>query len=229
MPTFLDLARKVGSESGTVAGSQITTVENTNDRIGKIVRWTNDAYRQIQNANRDWGWLRDVLLDGTIVAGKAQYDAPSLGITRFREWECTGDDREDRFHLLDPSTGQASRLRFMDYRAYLSLLGTSLGGDRPHSFTISPRGAIILHPRPTRAFLFRAPYRLAPQELVSNADVPDMPAHHHDVIVETALVLLATHDEAAPTLALYQLRQLRGFSQLEREQLPVIRVAEGFC
>ena len=47
-----------------------------------------------------------------------------------------------------------------------------------------------------------------------------MPARFHDLIVEAALVLMATHDEAGAQLPLYRLRELSRFIQLEREQLP---------
>ena len=75
----------------------------------------------------------------------------------------------------------------------------------------------------------RGLYRKAPQTLALDDDVPDMPAHFHDCIVEAAVIMLSTHDEAAPNLTLWQLRAIRGFSQLEREQLPTITMAGPLC
>lgn len=227
MPTFLELAQKVGSESGTVSGNQLTTVVATNDRLRKIVRWTNDAYRQIQNAQAGWRWLQDDFT-APMEAGTGRYSPATLGLTRFGEWVCTQDGREDRFSVYDTATGQAGEypIVFQDWSSFYvtRLRGLQTSG-RPRFFSITPAGEIVVSPTPESDFTLRGPYRKGPQELTQDTDVPEMPARFHDIIVDGALVMLTTHDEAAPTLSLYQLRQLRGWLQLMRDQLPAITFA----
>lgn len=228
MPTFLQLAQKVARESGTVSDGQLTTVVGRTGRLRKVVDWTNDGYRQIQNANRSWGWLQDNF-EANTVAATSRYTGAALGLTRFAEWTCFHNPYdEDRFSIFDPAVGRTSEgaLQFLDWDTFYTarLRGASTSG-KPSYFSISPKGEIVLSPVPDAAYTLRGPYRQSPQELALDADVPEMPAHFHDTIVAAAVVMLSTHDEAAPNLALWQLRQLRDFSQLEREQLPRI----GIC
>lgn len=227
MATFLKLVQKVARESGTVSGVLPATVAGQTGRLAKIVHWTNDAYRDIQNAHRAWNWLQGEFSANT-VAGSRSY---SPAIPRFAEFTCSGDYREDRFSLFDPTEGRQNegQLRFVEYpdfyRTHLRGHAATQQG-RPAAFTISPGGALLLSPTPDKTYTVRGPYRRDVQELEDDGDVPEMPARFHDMIVAGALVLLGTHDEAAPTLSLYQLRQLRMFSQLERDQLPRISLAE---
>lgn len=226
MATFLELAQKVGSDSGTVQGNQPTTVAVTNDRLRKIVRWTNDAYRQIQNAHRAWLWLQGEF-EGDTTAGVARYTGAALNADRLAEW----GDRES-VTLFDPAVGPANEGPLI-YRDWLDFYRNVLRGaqtpGRPRYFSVSPAGELVLAPTPDRAFTVRGLYRKAPQTLALDDDVPDMPAHFHDCIVEAAVIMLSTHDEAAPNLTLWQLRAIRGFSQLEREQLPTITMAGPLC
>ncbi|KQT54635.1 hypothetical protein ASG43_03345 [Aureimonas sp. Leaf454] len=225
MATFLQLVQKVARDSGTVSGTQPTTVAGQTGRLAKIVHWTNDAYRQIQNVHGAWNWMQGEF-SGATVPGTSAY---SSRLSRFAEYVCTGED-EDRYSLFDPALGRESEapLRFVDYRTFYA---TQLRGaqavrqGRPNLFSIDPSGALCLSPTPDKVYTIRGPYRKDVQELDANNDVPEMPPRFHDLIVDGALVMLTTHDEGAPTLTLYQLRQLRGFSQLERDQLP--RIAFG--
>lgn len=230
MPTFLDLAQKVGSESGTVQHGRLTTVADPSDRVRKVVRWTRDAYRQIQNAHRAWLWLQDDF-EVNVPPGQQRNSAADLGLARWAEWDCRYDSEEHRFSLYE-ADNQAGEygLSFQDWRSFYAsrLRGVQPTG-RPAIFTISPKGEIVLWPSPAKACVLRGPYRQSPQELTDDDDVPEMPAHHHDLIVDVALVLLTTHDEAAATLSLYQMRELRGFSQLERDQLPRIAMGGTFA
>lgn len=229
MPTFLELAQTVGSESGTVENGRLASVTDPNPRVRKVVRWTATAYRQIQNAKRGWFWLQDEV-ETALAAGKQRYSATDLGLDRFSEWTVR-DETEDRFSLY-PADAQAQehQLVFQDWDSfYVTRLRGAQTAGMPRFFSINPKGEIVVSPTPDAAYVFRGPYRKAPQELRVDADVPEMPAHFHDIIVDAALVLLTTHDEAAPTLSIYQLRTMRQFSDLEREQSPRIQVAGTFC
>jgi hypothetical protein len=228
MSTFLELAQKVGSESGTV-DKTIASVVGATGRIGKVVRWTNDAYRSIQNADAAWRWLQSDF-SAALTIGQGRYTAAQLGIaTRFAEWPCLGV-REDRYSVY-PTDGNGAgeySLRFVDWPTFYTtrLRGVQTAGN-PAYFSISSTGEIVVSPAPDRAFTLRGPYRKGPQELIANGDIPEMPARFHDIIVDGALILLTTHDEAAPTISLYQLRKLRGFSDLQRDQLPVVAFGGG--
>lgn len=222
MATFLNLVQKVARESGTVSGVQPATVVGQTGRLAKIVAWTNDAYRQIQNAHGTWNWMQGEF-SGETEAGTPAYNSQ---LARFAEYVSIGEG-ENRYSLYDPDIGRSSegQLHFMDYRSFYT---TQLRGaqaerqGKPRIFSIDQAGSLYLSPTPDKVYTIRGPYRKDVQELDEDTDVPEMPSRFHDLIVNGAIVMLTTHDEAAPTLTLYQLRQMRGFSQLERDQLPRI-------
>lgn len=226
MATFLELAQKVGQDSGTVSGIQPATVVGASGRIGKVVRWTNDAYRQIQNAHRAWQWLQGEF-EGDTTASVARYTGAALNAIRLAEW---GDRKS--MTLYDPDIGAASEGPLI-FREWLDFYRNVLRGvqtaGRPRFFSVSPAGELVLSPTPDRAYKVRGLYRKAPQKLLLDDDVPEMPEHFHDIIVEGAVIILSTHDEAAPNLTLWQLRKIRSFSDLEREQLPSITIAGPLC
>jgi len=227
MATLLELAQKVGSESGTV-DQPILTVVGAKGRVGKVVRWTNDAYRQIQNAHAAWRWLQSDFT-GPLAIGQQRHTPANLGInTRFAEYVCTGTGDEDRFSAyLTEGQGEGEYpMRFLPWDVFYTtrLRGKQVLGT-PQFFSISPANEIVVSPTPDRAFTLRGPYRKGPQELIADGSTPEMPARFHDVIMDTALIMLTTHDEAAPTLPLYQLRKARGWSDLARDQLPIVGFA----
>lgn len=223
MSTFLELCQRVASDSGTVNGAQPTTVVGQTLRLGKIVRWTNDAWRSIQNASGSWRWMRGDFAGQTVASTRA-YSGADFSLTRFGEWICRGDD-EERYSIFLTATGVSDEqpLRFIDYdRFYAAFMRGTQTADRPVYFTITPENTLALHPIPDAIYTVRGPYRKTTQEMTADDNVPEMPVRFHHLIADGALEALGTHDEAAFQLPLWRLRQLRGFSDLERDQLPRI-------
>lgn len=227
MATFLDLSQRAASESGTVNGAFPSTVVGQTGRLGKIVRWTNDAWRSIQNAHGSWRWMQSDFTSTAIASGTRAYSASALSITRFGEFPIR-DDLEDRYSIYLTATGVSDErpLQFMDYEAFYTtaMRGTQTNG-YPIWFTVTPANEIALHPIPDASYTLRGPYRKSPQELAADDDEPEMPGRFHYLIVDAALEFLAIHDEAAFQLPLWKLRKLRGFTDLERDQLPRMRFA----
>lgn len=236
MSTFLQLCQKVAQESGTVTGTVPTTVVGQTGRLAKVVKWTNDAWRDIQNAHANWRWMQGRFYGSTVAstqsyAGTAFNDADTLAaITRFAEFTVTGDGTEDGVSLYDPAVGVAdeSVLRFLDWPAFYRLRMRGAVSDdtgRPGWFTVSPAEKLFLSVIPDQVYTVRGLYRKSPQDLAVDADTPEMPARFHDLIVSVALEYLGAHDEAQVQFPLWRLRQFRQFSELERDQLPKIRLA----
>lgn len=230
MATFLALAQKLASESGTVqSASSPVAVTGQTGRLGKIVRWTNDAWRSIQNAHGAWRWLQ-AEFSGSTIDGQQRYTSAQMSIaSRFGEWVCRGNE-EDRYSIYDPAVGVTgeSELRFIHwddfYRAYVK--GDQSSETRPSRFSIAPDNQICFHPIPDKVYTVRGPYRKDVQEMTADGDIPEMPVRFHDLIVETALEFyLDPHDEALALIPAHRLRRLPRFSELERDQLPPIRLA----
>jgi hypothetical protein len=226
MSTFLALCQRVASESGTINGTFPTTVTAQTGRLAKVVRWTNDAWRSIQNAHGEWRWMRSDF-SGPTVAGTRSYSGSDFSLTRLGEWMCRGED-EDRYSIYLTATGVADErpLIFVEYDTFFTtfMRGTQTN-DYPTHFTITPDNKIALHPIPDAVYTVRGPYRKSPQELTADADEPEMPARFHHLIADLALDYLGTHDEAVLQIPLWRLRRMAGFSDLERDQLPRITLA----
>lgn len=216
---FLELVQQVASDSGTARN--ITTVAGATGRVGKIVGWTNRAWRAIQNAHGSWRWMEGEF-EGDTVASQGAYSGSDFGATRFGTWLCTKTPEEARFFSYDPDADHEGRLRFLDWTTFQTTQrGTAEG--RPAFFTITPDDRIRLSPIPDKVYKIRGPYRKDVQNLSVDGDEPEMPARFHDLIVDAALILLGASDES-PQMAVWRIRSMEGFSALERDQLPPVEI-----
>jgi hypothetical protein len=230
--TFLELANRIASDSGTASGeTSISTVVGQTGRLAKIVRWTNEAWRHIQNAHKMWRWMEGrfyVDLQSGIekYAGSVCYDAETLALTtRFGSWICTGDaGTEGRFKLYDTTIGltDAGRLRYLPWKDFDEILrNTGASNNKPQIFTIDPQDKLAFAPIPdSNNYRVIGPYRKNAQTLSVDADTPELPSDYHDVIVSVGLHFLGTHDEAPTQIPLWELRKNRDFCRLEQDQLP---------
>lgn len=237
MSTFLELAQLVASESGTFSGTVPSAVTGQTGRLAKVVRWTNEAWRSIQNAHGQWRWMQSQFT-GSITDGTQSYAPTSFtdvlaaaAISRFGEWVCTGDETEDRFSIYKTATGVSDEtvLKYLDWNTFYTerMRGSvSTEEDRPGWFTINPANNYLYFSKiPDTTYTVRGFYRKSPQELSADGDTPEMPSRFHDLIVDIALEHLGTHDEAQGQIPLWRLRRFARFNELERDQLPKIRLA----
>jgi len=235
MATFLELCQKVARESGTVSGVKPTAVTGQTDRLAKIVYWTNDAWRQIQNAHAGWLWMQAEFY-GSTVASTQRYAATSFNdlaaaaaITRFADWVYS-EDGDSGITLYDPAIGLSDEgaLRFRQWEIFHrnNLRGVQNTG-KPTVFSIAPDKRLVLSYTPNAVYTIKGQYRKDVQTLSANGDIPECPVRFHDAIVDAALILLGTHDESPTQIPLWQMRRSRTFSDLERDQLPRLRFSAG--
>lgn len=227
MSTYLQLVQQVARDSGTVSGDgQPPTLVGITGRLAKMASWTNEAWRNIQNHRSAWRWMQGEFA-GQTVAAQQRYTAAQLGIaSRFAEWTirdhddiswssyrtATGQSDEGALHFLDWSDFRVSQLR-----------GTQVQG-RPRFFSIDNENRVVLSPTPDAAFTIKGLYRKGVQDLVANGDIPELPERFHDLIKWKALELVGVNDENAPQLGPWILNGRRIMSELERDQLPRIRL-----
>lgn len=224
---FLELCNRVASDSATFRENAFTTVVDQTGRPGTIVRYTADAYRQVQNRHDGWLWLRS-RFSGDTVAATPSYEATGfidqtsgLLIDRFRNWICRGRT-EDRFKLYDPAIGYADAGRLV-YRPWNEFeerhIYTDAPTGKPQYFSFDPQRRLWLAPTPDQVYKIVGPYRKSTQILATDTDIPEMPSDFHDVIPLFALILLGMRDETPQQLPLWTMRQNELFCALERDQL----------
>lgn len=233
MATFLALVNQAASDSAAYTEGAISTVVGQTGDKAKVVRWVNMAYRSIQNAHRAWRWLQSEFTVNTVAstqryAGTDCTDAFTLAaITRFSEWDCSGQSSESRFKLFDPAIGLSDigRLIFVPWEVfYVRAVNTDAANDKPTLFSIDPQNRLCLSAVPNAVYTVRGPYRKSAQTLSVDADIPEMPVDMHDVIASVAVQFLQLHDEAMHLLPVWKLRENRDFCRLEQMQLPQMRL-----
>lgn len=224
MATFLDLARKVARESGTVSGVQPVTTAGQVGRLLKVVEWVRDAWVEIQASRPEWLFLRATFA-GETVAGQAKYTAASWGLGDFGDWFT----RPGAWILHRSAAGLADataidRIVWQNWRRRYAL--TVNNPARPAEYAITPQRAVALGPTPDDAYTIEGEYIRSPHRLDGDDDIPrDLPERHHDIIAWLALIKLAQHDEAPSAIQRAQVQYRTALTELERDQLPGVRVS----
>lgn len=223
MATYLQLCQKLARESGTVQGTQPTSVTSQSGRLLKIVNWVADSWTDIQNLHSSWRWLRGELPSGCVTAsGTARYTSSAWSITRFGEWitwphslsiykSATGVSDE----------GEISEITFDEWWELYNR--GSQTNNRPVHAAISPANEFCFGPIPDAVYVLKGFYRKTPQTLSANADEPECSSQFHDIIVWKALLTMIGHDEAPRDIEGRTLRLYNEYlSALERDSLPRI-------
>lgn len=228
---FLALCRAVARESGTLAGGgfSLSTVTNpTNARIQKIVGWVGTAWENIQIERKDWLWMRRDFAHA-IVPGIGKYSGAMLDIARLGAWsqDRVGDAGcyYQPFTLYDPATGKADegallQIGYDEWRErYLRGVHDAT---RPTEYALSPARELCLGAYPDKAYMLAGEYRVSPQVLVVDTDVPEMPEEYHGAIVWEALRLMANADEAPTSIATASGEYAAARGRMVRDQLPEV-------
>lgn len=227
MATFLELVQDLARDTGTLAGGvSLSSVATVSGRADKLVSWTNKAWRNIQNEERDWLWMRGTF-EQPLATGEPRYTPASFSIDdRFGEWI---EDLPGFYPMTiyDPDIGVADEgyIRQINYDLWLKRYDRGeQHWDRPTEWAISPAQEICLGPIPKKEYILRGHYQRSPQILVENADIPEMPAKFHDLIVWEAGRLLNLADGAPNEMVADTGEVIRMRTQLKREQLPPVTI-----
>jgi hypothetical protein len=231
--TFLELVQETVRDSGTAGVAVPGSVDVSTGRLASFVRWVRNAYRAIQTERRDWAWLRQEVT-ATALPGVDSYDASAFGETRFAEWILGPYNAESGFTIYNTATGRADEghLVFVEWDRFKALYrfganATQTG--RPAFVSVDPHQNVVLWPLPDDTYTLRGEVMRTPQELEADADVPEMPARHHDAIKYKALLLMATYDEAFEQEARWDLEYRRHMTGLVSSQTPRIMLAGAWA
>lgn len=226
MATFLELVQDLARDSGTLAGgvNLQTVVTPASGRADKMIAWIRKAWVNIQNERDDWPWMRREFA-APLTIGKTRYTSAELGIaTRFGQW--IGDRPEFRtFSLYDAAIGKEDEgtIREVTYDMWRGRYGRGAHDpNRPNDWAVSPMQEFVCGPTPDKAYVVAGEYRLAPQILAENNDVPEMPVQYHGAIVWEAMKLLGIADESPATTSSAISEYVLARQNLNRDYLPEI-------
>lgn len=233
MATFLQLCALLARRSGAIGTAPVSVVGQTG-RQARCVDWVQEAWVDIQNLHRDWSFLYGTWESSTSI-GLDTYTAGNLGIaSRFGGWvgdrehsNWSGAYRPVTVYLPSRGVGDQGAITGIPFAAWEERYGRgSQTAGRPQHYAIGPDRTLRLGPVPDAVYTIGGEYRKAPQVLSLDADVPDLPEHHHNIIVDRAIILQREAD-GSPLLQ----GGVRAYDEklhaLRRECLPDITVGRS--
>lgn len=229
--TYLELCQEVARESGTISTIGLpASVTGQTGREARIVSWVDMAWNDIQTTRENWRWMR-LNFVGQTVANVRNYQWDALGIaSRFSHFVYQGEDGDNLISLYKTSEGEGNEglLSFVEYNEFRRTILVGASEEQtghPRLYTINDQGSLALHPIPDDVYTIRGRFHRAPQALVNDSDVPEMPAQFHRAITYRALMLLAQHDEAQLQYQFAASEFNRYMDRLEQHQLPRFTLA----
>lgn len=218
---FVELVRRATQESGTVPRPGPPTVTGQTDILAKWVDWVRSSWMDIQTAEPDWLWLRREA-EGVLVTGQNRFTPAALGADLFRSWRPWDEYEWDAWTLYDPAIGLRDEQTFeiSNYGQVRRYARGEVETARPQWGAIDEAGNLFVWPRPDKEYRLRFVYNRAPQILRADLDVPEMPEHHHELIVYKALIKATVYDEGLTQFEYWRSEAARMMADLRDTQLP---------
>lgn len=209
-----------------------TTVVGQTGQERKLVRWVQNAWRDIQNLYSDWEFLQKTFTTTSIAAGTDTYSAADLGITDWSEWTASERMSVRPWRLFETADGEQSEqvVHFVRYDRFLTIYerGVKPSG-RPTNFTIADDQSVVFNVVPDAPMTMTGFYRRLPQELTADGDVPICAARHHQVIQDKALMTLAADEEAAMQYGVWERDYKRRLGRMSSELRPQPRLPRALA
>lgn len=213
---YLAIAQAVKRESG-LSGNMVAIAGSQGDDL-RIFNWVNWAARDITLMREDWRFRRG---SATLASTLAQSNpAASFSLTDFASWKpATRFYKPTSYRLTDTSTSE-SALSWLDYDAFRAtyFIGTQTPGRAQH-WSVSPDEAFLIGPAPDTEHFIRADYVKDYIDLVTEVDVPKIPARFHMLIVWRALMEYGGFDAAGEVYQRAEKNYLAMWPQLVQSQI----------
>lgn len=230
--TFLELCQKAGTDSGLISYQNVpTTVAGATGRWASIVRFVAQAWSDIQRARTDWEFMRQAY-SHALVIGTAAYAPADLGITAGDFARYISDAAGYLPHIcFDPAIGVADTQSLVQISPEDWSMVYGRGAQtltRPMNYALADT-RLFVGPVPDKAYTLAGSYWRAPQLLVADADVPNLPAHFHDIIPWRAIMKMSGKDGAFADRLIAQGEYSTMYRQLVAEQTRPIIMADSLA
>lgn len=210
MSTFVELAQELRQLSG-IGGSGPVDVESVSGMEARIVNYVKNAWYDIQAHPKKWKWMwRNYEVD--LQPGPGTQPLQTIGNTEAYLLvdtdgnPATTDIQIDTFQSYLTATGISDRQRmtYVPWQQYKRMYGTvQQPSSRPFHVSRRPQdGALMLSPPPDDVYSIEFECFKNIQYLVANADVPEMPARFHQLIVYEGLKRFGKAEDAPEIIKL---------------------------
>jgi hypothetical protein len=223
---YLELCADLHLQAG-ISGTAPSSVTGQTGENKRIVNWVKRAWTDIQTMRSDWLFLKESFTLDT-VSGQSSYNIAdlvlggSLADSRFRLFD------KKSFRIYKSSIGEVDEVdlcfsKYEDFRSAF-IVGQQVQG-RPDYFTVTPSNTLYLDPIPDDVYRITGEFIKTPQVLTGNTDVPELPAHFHDLIIYHALIAYAYFEAASEVVEYAKEQKKLLMNALLREQLPDVSLA----
>lgn len=211
-----------------INGTGPTAVAGQTGLLKDIVDWVSQSYTEIQEEQQDWRWLRStftvntVASDDTYAYGDCTDSRLSAFITRFSRWLLESSGRPNiTSYLTSAGVGSEGYLVFLPWDAFRAIYKVGIQNDGPPvHITIDPQGNLVVGPKPDAIYTISGEYQMSPQTLTADADVPEMPARFHSLIMYRAMEKYGSAKNAAEVFHRGGYEGARIMRALVLDQLP---------
>lgn len=230
--TFLELVQRLYYEL-RLPGTPPATVTGLTGLNGDLVRWTAEAYKDIQrDHNGRWRWLRG---EARLNTSGVEYYNPraasgytevslskSIGAsfeTRFRAWDIANPDDRPRAYVTADGSSSEYRLIYLPWFDFkeLFLLGDMDEGKVSY-ISADENQWLWLALKPTDSHRVFAHCWLNAQTLEDDDDEPEMPEDFHMAIVYRAMLKYGYSTPAPEVIARVEAEGSPLYASLESDQ-----------
>ena len=200
---FLELAQETRRLSG-VGGTGPVNVETAVGMELKIVNYVKNAWIDIQAHPKNWKWMHE---DFSVDLQPGPGVQPLQTILNTREYQLVDCDKilvgTFRSYLTATGVSDRQRMTWTPWRQFRKRYGVvDETASRPIQASRRPNGDLILYPKPDDIYSIEFESFRRPQQLVVNADIPELPLEYHQLIVYEALKRFGKAENAEEVIAL---------------------------
>lgn len=194
---FLELAQWTTRKCG-ISGA-VSNVATASGELARVVDWVNEAWFDIQDSSKNWGWMRDDF-SFQATASVQEYPVLATGVVNFSRWH-------DESFRIRKATLTLQDEQFLSYWDWQTFRNTYMYGmrreSRPTVFTVRARGSSLLFGDiPDATYIITGEYqRKAKRMELLNASSPEMPDEYHMAIVHKARMKYAAYENAPEVMA----------------------------
>ena len=201
---FLSIVQRLHQEIGGGPGDPGTlpaTVVTQSGELLRYVTWCQQAFLEIQNANRDWRWMTLESTADVLGVGAKSLTLTGTIVARLDEIRPYISDRRQYVLFYEDAVGPTDAqwtwmLPWQDFHGYYDSGRFDATQGRPQFASLGPDGRLYVWPTADKDYRAKYPFRREPQELLVDADTPILPEKWHMLIVYLALCYYARSNES---------------------------------
>lgn len=216
--TYLQLCQEVVELAAIskVPGLPLSVNGQIND-IGRVVKYVNQAWVDIQTLNDDWKFMWAESSVNDMIAGQSEYLMEPDGKSLIADSMVVLNGQSER---------SASYVGFNEFRSLYGRNPTQEG--IPKVCTVTPGNKISFYPIPDSAYQFYYDYYTLPASLSADDDEPSIDARYRMAIAYLALKRFGEYKKNGDLVTIGEAEYQKLLTQISNEYLPEINLPGAF-